>query len=881
MLSSSLGDITKPRSVSKRHTSSHVGSKEATPGQSIGSHTFISLLDRDFEVKKEQVERSMVSYIKYNLGRDSKTIDVFGMYQATSMSLRSKLIDNFHKTMKAINARSSKCVAYLSLEYLMGRALTNTLYNLEVTSTYHEALRNLGFELEQIQAEESDAALGNGGLGRLAACYIDSSATMELPVWGYGLRYQYGMFKQRIENGFQVEEPDYWLRHGTPFPEVERLDIEYVVRFYGHTKSDPVPGQTQSRSWSWEGGELVKAIAYDCLCPGHNTRNVANIRLWSARPYTEFQLHSHVSGDFYNAVRAKAESENITFVLYPNDHTESGRVLRLKQEYFFSSASLQDIIHRATVRGIPLLKLGEFFAVQLNDTHPAIAIPELMRLLLDDHAYEWVDAWNVCQKVFSYTNHTVLPEALERWPLHMIQNLLPRHAEIILEINRRFMGIVSASYPGDVDRLRRMSIIEEGATQMVRMAYLSIVGSHHVNGVAALHTEIIKESIFKDFHQLWPTKIVNITNGVTPRRWIAQCNPKLAAWITKRLKGMGLIRHEHEWVSDMSLLRNLETLAEDGDALDQLLAIKHHNKERLAAYIKENCGVVVNPNMIFDTQVKRIHEYKRQLLNILATVHFYLRIKDMTPQERVKHVVPVCKIFAGKAAVGYDTAKRIIKLITAIGDVVNKDPETRDFLKVVYIADYCCSNAEIIFPGTEVSEQVSTAGHEASGTGNMKAVMNGGVIIGTLDGANVEIREHIGEENMFVFGATKSEVIGIRDNYNRGHREDICPELIAVLDTIDGGLFGHQELFLPLTGQIRSGSDFYLVAHDFPSYVECSLALGDAYLQKDEWARQMLFCITRMAYFSSDRSIMDYANKVWDVKPVPATGLGLSRAHKM
>ncbi|GIQ83391.1 glycogen/starch/alpha-glucan phosphorylase [Kipferlia bialata] len=744
--------------------------------------------------------------------------------------------------------------------------MTNCLYNLEVEDPYHNVLRELGFEMETIQGEESDAGLGNGGLGRLAACFMDSLACLDMPAYGYGLRYQYGMFRQTIEDGYQKENPDYWLTHGTPFPQVERLDITFPVRFYGHTVAHPVEGTNKSR-WGWEGGSTVQAVAYDCLCPGHHTNHVVPIRLWAARPSTEFDLSVHNSGNFLRSVAEKADSENITFVLYPNDSTEEGRLLRLKQEYFFVSASLQDILRRAERIECPFSKLGEKYAVQLNDTHPALGVPELMRLLLDVHGFEWEEAWEVVGSVFSYTNHTVLPEALEKWPLSILVHLLPRHTEIILEINRRFLAVVEAKWPGDIERLQRMSLVQEGSQKMVRMANLAIVASHKVNGVAALHSQIIKDTIFKDFYELWPTKFINVTNGVTPRRWISQCNRPLGEWITETLQSMKVIKEEHEWLQDMSLLKNLLKLESDADTLDAVLDIKRQGKERLCDYIEEHCGVTVSPDMLISTQVKRIHEYKRQLLCLLGLVHQYMALKEMSPEERKEKAVPRCHLFAGKAAPGYARAKVIIKMMNCIADVLNNDPETSDYLKLVFVPNYCVSNAEIIFPGTDVSEQISTAGHEASGTGNMKASMNGAIIIGTLDGANVEIREEIGEENMVIFGAEKHEVLAVRDTYNNGSSTQLSESFAAVLDAVDGGMFGHADLFAKITGELRSGRDFYLLAHDFDGYIQAWEEMFNRFDDQDAWARSMLHSIARMGKFNSDRSIQDYARDVWGIKP--------------
>eukprot|EP00767_Chilomastix_cuspidata_P005609 gnl/Chilomastix_cuspidata/585.p2 GENE.gnl/Chilomastix_cuspidata/585~~gnl/Chilomastix_cuspidata/585.p2 ORF type:complete len:868 (+),score=482.94 gnl/Chilomastix_cuspidata/585:42-2645(+) len=835
---------------------------------SVGSQKLLSLIDRENPVENSAIRDRIVDSIKYQLGRDKKTIDKFGMFQATTAAVRASIIDNWHRTMAEMEHSKAKQVAYLSLEFLMGRALSNALLSLELEDNYRDVLMELGFKLEEIQAEESDAALGNGGLGRLAACFLDSLACMEMPAWGYGLRYDYGMFLQGLKDGFQTEAPDYWLKHGTPFPEVERLDVEYTIRFYGHTVKEPVtPGGAELRH-RWEGGEVVKAIAYDSLCPGHHTRNVANLRLWAARPLAEFSFEAHSKGDFFEAVRARASSENITHVLYPNDAVEGGRVLRLKQEYFFVSASLQDILARSKEMDVAVADLGRHFAVQLNDTHPALGVPELMRLLLDGEGLRWKDAWAIVTSVFSYTNHTVLPEALEKWPLPLLESLLPRHVEIIFEINSRFLELVSRRWPGDVGKLQALSLIEESTPKQVRMANLAIVGSHHVNGVAALHTEIIKAEVFADFYQLWPEKFVNVTNGVTPRRWIAACNPWLRRFITKHLQRARLIRREHEWINNLSLIKNLCPLSSDIAACAEIMEMKLHCKRRLIAYVRAHCGVELRPEMMFDTMVKRIHEYKRQLLNLLGVVHAYLKLKQMTPEQR-RGTVPRAAIFAGKAAPGYASAKKIIKLINSVAAVVNADADTRDLLKCVFIPNYCVSNAEIIIPATDVSEQISTAGHEASGTGNMKAVMNGGIIIGTLDGANIEIMEEVGEKQIFVFGATADDVANVREILRSGQHVMISDELREVVAAIRSGMFGDYELYRGLIDPIAAGNDYYLICYDFDSYIACRNFMCEQYRDKGRWASMMVKAIARMSKFSSDRTIGEYAEKIWGIRPLP------------
>ncbi|EFO61837.1 Glycogen phosphorylase [Giardia lamblia P15] len=852
-------------------------------GTCIGSLQFHNMFQVPSKIKEDTIQSNIISFIKYHLGRDSTTIDTFGMFQATSISIRNTLIDNWRKTLQHQTATKARTVNYLSLEFLMGRALTNTLYNLELGHVYKNALKDLGFTIEALQQEESDAALGNGGLGRLAACFIDSMASMDIASYGYGIRYSYGMFKQTIRDGCQEEFPDYWLTHGSePFPIIERLDKDYTVRFYGYSSSEPDVKNPKRKLFRWEGGETVRAIAHDCLCPGHHTTNVSNIRLWSAQASCDFNLAAHSSGDYYSSIRERMESENISFVLYPSDSTDSGKLLRLKQEYFFVSASLQDMIYRCKNMGCSVHDFHKYFAIQLNDTHPALGIPELMRLLMDEERLEWSEAWTIVSNTFCYTNHTVLPEALEKWNLGIIAKLLPRHTEIIFEINRRFIDELRKIHKCPDDVISKLSIFEEcGGSKKVRMANLSIIGSYKVNGVAALHTEIIRNTLFKEFNDLYPNKIVNVTNGVTPRRWIAQANPLLSHYLTKYLKEHKIAESEHEWLSNMQLLTSLvEPLSKDSHAIAELLEIKKHNKQRLANYIQRHVSSEytfdrpIPTAMIFDTQVKRIHEYKRQLLNILQAIHFYLTLKQMHTHEEKEAFMGsgVCKIFAGKAASAYVTAKRIIKLINNVSKRINNDPDTCNYLQVYFLPNYNVSSAEIIFPGTDLSEQISTAGAEASGTGNMKACMNGGVIVGTMDGANVEIYNHVGEENIFIFGADTNTVTEVREQYSQGRRLQISTSLNEVLDCIESGFFGglddYNTHFKPLVDMIRAGNDWYLVSVDFESYNECyQTQIVPLFRDKKTWGKMALNNCLRMSYFSSDRSIRDYCEKIWNVEP--------------
>lgn len=844
-----------PAPASRKHL---VGSFSNSAGV---SPVLNSLVEAQLSEDTHTISGQLTEYFKYSLGRTASTIDDMGMYLAVSKSLRDRLIDRWNKAQEVAAASGAKQICYLSLEFLMGRALTNALFNLDLEEQYATALRELGFALEDIADQEVDAALGNGGLGRLAACFVDSMATLNLAACGYGLRYRYGMFKQSIENGFQVEHPDYWLRHGAPW-EIERFDIEYPVRFYGHTTARLSP-ETGEHVFGWEGGQCVKAVAYDTLVPGFNTSNVINLRLWQAAPGQEFQLNMHNAGNYYASVSEKLESENITAVLYPNDNSREGRILRLKQEHFFVSATLQDVIARAKALGVSLDRLGDRFCLQLNDTHPALSVAELMRLLLDEHSFGWEDAWAVVTSVFAYTNHTVLPEALEKWPEHLVGELLPRHLDIIREINRRWCAAVEARWPADHARVHRMAIIADGT---VHMAVLAIVGSFAVNGVAAIHSEIIRTGIFADFAEFWPSKFQNKTNGVTPRRWIAESNPELADLITERLVSKGVIKDAHGWPAHLEHLRHLAEDVNDGDLLRRLAEIKRNNKVRLAEIIKADCGVEVSPDALFDIQVKRIHEYKRQLLNILSVVARFQELNAMD-DATLAQVQPRVVIFGGKAASGYERAKQIIKLISAVAETINADARISPFLKVVFIPNYCVSIAEKIIPAADLNEQVSTAGTEASGTGNMKFVMNGAPIIGTLDGANVEIREDVGDENMFIFGATADQVEGIRETIRNGTYV-INPQLRAAIDAVSSGMFGAGEFLRPLVESILH-HDFYILSADFASYHATRWGAVDAvYRDTQRWQQMCLLNIALSNRFSSDRTIRDYARDIWSVRPL-------------
>jgi starch phosphorylase len=711
-----------------------------------------------------------------------------------------------------------------------------------------------------LQFQESDAALGNGGLGRLAACFLDSLATMNYPAWGYGIRYTYGMFHQEIKDGYQVEFPDYWLTYGNPW-EIERLDVQYPVRFYGH-----VVEKTDARGnvrYGWEGGETIMAVAYDMPIPGYNTYNTINLRLWSSKPSKEFDLFHFNQGDYFRAIEEKQRSETITSVLYPNDNTSVGKELRLKQQFFFVSASLRDILKRFKALGHPLTNLPDKISIQLNDTHPTLSIVEMMRLLLDEEGLDWETAWSISNRVHSYTNHTVLPEALEHWKISLMENLLPRHMKLVYDINFRFLKEVEKKWPGDVEKLARLSLIQEGPEKAVRMAHLAIIGSHKVNGVAELHSELLKSKVFPDFFELYPGKFLNVTNGVTPRRWLHQANPGLSSLITQALK-------TDDWKSNLGLVKGLEKFADDEKFQRKWLSVKRKNKQRVADYVKEKFGVTIYPEALFDIQIKRFHEYKRQLLNILGVMYRYRQIKGMSDEEK-SDVVPRVIIFGGKAAPGYYMAKLIIKLINNVGEVINNDPDIGDLLKIVFVPNYCVSLAELLIPASDISQHISTAGMEASGTSNMKFTMNGGLILGTLDGANIEIKEEVGDDNIFIFGALASEVEKKRKIVWE-QKDTVDPRFLEVLEIMRSGTFGTFDEMHHIIESLIKGRDYYLLSVDFPSYLDAQERIDQAYKNQKKWCRMSILNTAGMGKFSSDRSIQQYANNIWNLQAVPRPG---------
>jgi len=801
-------------------------------------------------------------YFGRTLGRRTIRKRMPFAYQALTLVVRDRLMERWNRTNIAAERADTRRVCYLSLEYLMGRLLSNALHSLGIEGPAAEALGRLGLSLEDVYEREHDAGLGNGGLGRLAACFLDSCATLRLPVIGYGIRYQYGMFHQRIENGYQVEEPDPWLREGFPW-EIERFELAQTVHFGGNTERYlDMQGQPRFR---WVNTHDVLAIPFDIPIPGYRNGIVNTLRLWSAAATDEFDLEEFNAGSYADAVETKNEAENITMVLYPNVATESGRELRLRQQYFLVSASLQDVLRDWRIRhGNDYDGLADKLCVQLNDTHPALAVPELMRILLDQCYLGWDEAWDITRRAMAYTNHTLLPEALEVWPVATFERLLPRLLEIIYEINARFIGEISDRWPGDNDRIRRMSLISSDPEPVVRMAYLAIVGSFSVNGVAALHSRLLTRGLFRDFAELWPGKFNNKTNGVTQRRWLAACNPGLAKLITSRI-GDG-------WVTNLDALAALAPLADDAGFRKEWRAVRAENKLRLARLIKERTGLEVAPAMLFDVQVKRIHEYKRQLLNLLHAVHLYDRILRGDGES----LVPRAIIVGGKAAPGYVMAKAIIKAINNVARVINADKRMEGRLKLVFLPDYNVTAMETICPAADLSEQISTAGKEASGTGNMKFMMNGAVTIGTLDGANVEIREAVGEEDFFLFGLTVEDIEALSGRYDPEAIIDNDEDLKRVVGLMASGHFNRFEpgVFDSLLDSIRDPGDPWMTAADFESFVDAQRRAEAGYRDREHWTAMSIRNTAASGRFSTDRTMQNYNDDIWHLEPLPAPAGG-------
>jgi starch phosphorylase len=806
------------------------------------------------ETSAAALKQAILDALYYSQAKFPAVASRNDFYMAVAYAVRTRLLRRWVSTVETYYKQASRTVCYLSAEYLLGPHLGNNLINLGIYEQTREAVESIGLNLDDLLDQEEEPGLGNGGLGRLAACFLDSMATLHIPCIGYGIRYEFGIFDQGIRDGWQVESTDKWLRFGNPW-EIPRPEITFPVGFGGHTRVIDNGGRYRVE---WVPDKLVLGMAYDTPILGYRANTANMLRLWQAQAIESFDFQAFNVGDYERAVDEKMQSENITKVLYPNDEAQRGKALRLQQQFFFATCSLRDMIRIYSQRAADLSRLHEKYAVQLNDTHPAIAIAELMRLLIDIHGMDWEPAWEVTSKIFSYTNHTLLPEALEVWSVELFGKLLPRHLEIIYEINRRWLDRIRAAYPYDTARVERMSLIDERHGKAVRMAHLATVGSHTVNGVSALHSRLLVQSVLKDFAELDPRKFSNVTNGVTPRRFMVLANQPLAALITSAI-GDG-------WPTDLEQLRKLEPFTEDAAFRAQWRAVKRLAKVRLGSLLSARAGVTVDPDALFDVQAKRIHEYKRQHLNVLNVITQYLRLKD-NPSAKI---TPRLFLFAGKAAPGYQLAKLIIKLIHSVAEVVNADPDTHGRLRVAFMPDFNVQSAQFVYPAADLSEQISTAGKEASGTGNMKFALNGALTIGTLDGANVEMREHVGAENFFTFGLTAEQVSSrLASGYNPGAEMDGNQELRRVLTHIGNGSFsrGNVALFRPLVENLLQ-HDPFLVLADYASYVSCQERVSAEYDAAETWTRKSILNVARMGWFSSDRSIREYCDTIWHIKPV-------------
>jgi len=803
----------------------------------------------------EALARSFLDNLLFVQGRSLERATVNDLYMALAHTVRDRLVERWTSTVTNYQAQDVRVVCYLSAEFLTGPHLANNLINLGIYDEAEQAMRQLGLDLNVLVEQEEEPGLGNGGLGRLASCFMDSLATLDIPAIGYGIRYEYGIFDQQIRDGWQVESTDKWLRLGNPWA-LERPEDAFEVKLGGRTETQS--DSTGRAHVTWIPQKVVRGIPHDTPILGYRTNTANTMRLWSAQAVESFDFGTFNNGDFVGAVADKVSSENISKILYPNDDGMQGKQLRLAQQFFFVSCSLQHILRIQLTQKRPLAELHRSFSIQMNDTHPAIAVAELMRLLVDEHGLEWDVAWHVTQNCLSYTNHTLLPEALEQWPRSLFASLLPRHLEIIVEINRRHLEGVRAKFPGDEERVRRLSLLNESNGGFVRMAHLAALGSHAINGVAELHTELLKTNVLRDFYDLTPQKFSNKTNGVTPRRWMVLSNPRLTKLLNARL-GCG-------WIRDLEKLRRLEPLVDDPELRAEWRAIRQHNKLQLAAYIHDRLGIAIDPESMFDVLVKRLHEYKRQHLQILHILTLYKRIQ----RDPDCVVVPRTFLFGGKAAPGYRMAKLIIKLIHSVGEAINSDPLVRGRLKVVFLPDYSVKLGQRVYPAADLSEQISLAGKEASGTGNMKFAMNGAITIGTLDGANIEIREEVGAENFFLFGLTAAEVQQRKSaGYNPRTFYDANPSLKEAIDALASGEFSHGDrgLFEPLVQSLLTSDDYLLLA-DYQSYVDCQASVSAAYTDKEEWTRMSILNVARIGKFSSDRSIRDYCADIWKTWPV-------------
>ncbi|MCQ2368613.1 MAG: glycogen/starch/alpha-glucan phosphorylase [Kiritimatiellae bacterium] len=809
--------------------------------------------DRRVEMTVEGLKEDFAWHLRYTCAKSPMMATERDHYTAFANVVRDRIVERWINTQEVYHKENTKRVYYMSLEFLMGRLMGNNVINLKADKLCCEALKDFGIDWNDLRDSEPDAGLGNGGLGRLAACYLDSMATLDLAGMGYGLRYDYGIFRQKIVDGNQVEEPDRWLKDGYPW-EMARPEYSQTVQFGGHVDCVTIKGR---QNWRWIGTEQVVGVPYDLPVVGYQNA-VNTLRLWSAKASDDFDLVHFNKGDYVNAVETKVLAENLTKVLYPNDNTTAGKELRLRQQYFFVSCSLRDILRRYTETNKGWDALPDKVFIHLNDTHPTLVVPELMRILIDEEGLDWDKAWDLTQRSTGYTNHTILQEALEKWPVPMMERLLPRHLQIIYEINGRFLQKIGSLYPNDVEKLRRMSLIDENGERYVRMANLCLVGTSSVNGVAELHTQILKDSLFNDFYQLWPEKFHNVTNGITPRRWLLKANPALANLITEAIGD--------NWITHLDELKKLEKFAQDKAFLEKLIEIKKTNKAHLADYVAKNIGYKLDPNAIFDVQVKRLHEYKRQLLLALYIIIFYNRLVN----DPTFDPAPRSFIFAAKAAPGYYMAKLIIRLIHGIASVVNNNPKTRGKLSVAFLPDYRVSLAEKIMPAAEVSEQISLAGMEASGTGNMKFMMNGALTLGTFDGANVEINQEVGDENMFLFGMRTEDVAKRRPTYNSREIYNSDPEIKLALDMIKNNVFSLLEpgLFEPILRSLLDYNDYYMLLGDLRSYIEAQDRVDATYKNPAKWNKMSLINIARSGRFSSDRAILEYAKDIWNIKPV-------------
>jgi starch phosphorylase len=832
----------------------------------IGPATPLTPDDDRIAMTKDALKRAFLDNLYYRQGKFAVLATGTDYYMALAYAVRDRMLQRWISTASRYTAQGSRTVAYLSAEFLMGPHLANNLINLDLYDTARQAVGELGLDLDDLLRQEDEPGLGNGGLGRLAACFIDSLATLQVPCVGYGIRYEYGSFQQEIIDGWQIEKTDKWLRFGSPW-ELMRPEWAVDVKFGGHTERyTDEQGRYRVR---WVPARVVVGVPYDTPILGYHVNTANTLRLWRAEAPESFDFSIFNRGDYWGAVNQKVTSENITKVLYPNDDQVRGKELRLEQQFFFVCASLQDMLRIIRVQRIPPERFHEKFAIQLNDTHPSIAVAELMRLLVDELAMDWDRAWTITRRTFAYTNHTLLPEALERWPVALFGRLLPRHLEIIYEINTRFLDEVRIAFFGDEQRLERMSLIDESGERYVRMAHLATVGSHAVNGVSSLHSELLKSDVLRDFYQLWPEKFSNKTNGVTPRRWMVLSNPRLAQFITRAIGA--------DWVRNLYELRGLEPLIEDAGFRAEWCDIKRSNKTALAAIIRERTGVLVNPDAIFDVQVKRIHEYKRQHLSILHVIGLYHRLKTDPTLE----IQPRVFIFGGKAAPGYHLAKLMIRLITAVGEIINRDPGVRDLIKVVFLPNFNVTNAQRIYPAADLSEQISTAGKEASGTGNMKFQMNGALTIGTMDGANIEIREEVGAENFFLFGMSAEQVQWLRaSGYRPMDVYQSQPELRVVIDLIKDGFFsrGNSEQFRDLVGNLLY-HDPYMVLADYKAYADCQQQVDAAFRDSERWTRMSILNTARSGKFSSDRTIREYCAEIWQSNPVPVQLITQDEGH--